>query len=792
MSLVRRDDHGLLLSGPCGERLRIDVLEPYLVRVCHAPDGNARMDRTWTVVGMDADCPPQGRARDDYTPFGRPRCEVAIANEQVRMATDALTVHANLAGGCLEWSTAEGKAFAGDVPGRAYTYDGAGRAVYHFLTRRDDEHYYGFGECAGPLDKRGRRLRLFAMDAPGYDARATDPLYKHVPFYITLVRDGEVAYGLLYDNPAAAVFDLGREISGYHPPYRYYRAEDGDLDYYLIYGPTVAQVVQRLGALTGRMALPPKWSLGYLGSTMAYTETADAENQLQHFIEQCRAHELPCDMFHLSSGYTAGEDGKRYVFTWNRARIPEPAAMAARFHRAGIKLAANVKPCLLTTHPRYGEVEAWNGFIRDEDRPLVEPFWGGGGSHVDFTHAESFRWWKRQLTDHLLAVGIDAIWNDNNEYPIENDDAQCEGFGAAVPVALCRPVQTLLMNRAAYEAQLEARPDQRPFVISRSGCPGLQRYAQTWSGDNVTSWATLAYNLPMGLGLSLCGVPNVGHDVGGFCGPPPDPELFVRWVQNGIFHPRFTIHSAGDAAGPTEPWMYPDVLPLIRSAVSFRYRLVPYLYALLHECARSGTPVIRPMVYAFQRDAPCRTESFDFMLGPYLLVASVLEPGARTRAVYLPAGKAWCDFYTGRWYEGGRTVDVPAPLERIPLLVPEGGMIPMGKAMPYIGHEADDVREVHVFPARRSGVGRFLLYEDDGASLAYREGSLTRVRLEVEATPDALRLAATTVANGFPLPYRDVEFVLPHGEARRIEGAHALGHDPDGHQRARVLVASQS
>src|SRR5690606_4624227 len=220
----------------------------------------------------------------------------------------------------------------------------------------------------------------------------------------------------------------------------------------------------------------------------------------------------------------------------------------------------------------------------------------------------------------------------------------------------------------------------------------------------------------------LSGMPNCGHDVGGFHGPGPDAELLVRWVWNGIFHPRFTIHSWNTDGTITSPWMHPEVLPIIRDAIRFRYRLIPYLYTLLFEAAQTGRPFIRPLVYHFPQDPRCRTESFDFLLGDSLLVASVLEPGARTRAVYLPAGVSWCDFHTGQWYQGGQTVTVDAPLERAPLFVRAGGMIPMGKVMRFVGELPDDYRQIFAFPHPGGGDSVFALIEDDGVSLDYRNG----------------------------------------------------------------------
>jgi len=304
-------------------------------------------------------------------------------------------------------------------------------------------------------------------------------------------------------------------------------------------------------------------------------------------------------------------------------------------------------------------------------------------------------------------------------------------------------------------------------LLTRSACPGTQRYAQTWSGDNLSSWETLQYNIPMGLGLSLSGMPCTGHDIGGFTGYKPSPELFVRWVQNAALHPRFAMNSWHLDGSVNEPWMYPEVLPIIREWFEFRYRLMPYLYSLYFEAAQTGHPIIRPMVYEFSNDARCHTESFDFMLGPNLLVASVFEDGARTRRVYLPSSTDWYDFYSGGYHRGGQEIEIDAPLERIPLLVRAGGMIPMGKAMKHVGAEPDDMRQVFVYPHRDEGRGAFTLIEDDGVSLNYRHGEYAQVRLTVQATSETIALRVDASGN-YPLPYDHIEFVLPRGENRRI------------------------
>jgi alpha-glucosidase len=760
--------HPLVFTGAGGEQLRVSVLENWLVRVQMLPDGSPRLDRTWTVVDRDGDTPREGRPRDDLTPFSLPDFSSRRDAKAVELRTTDLRVQIEVEDPRLSWYDAQGNRFAADLAGRAYPYDRGRKTVSHYMERRSEEHYYGFGERSGPLDKRGIRMRMFDIDALGYDAEVGDPLYKHFPFYITFVPDLDLAYGLFYDNLATAVFDMGREIDAYYGPYRYYQAEAGDVDYYMIYGPTIERVVERFSGLTGRMPLPPRWSLGFQSSSMSYTESPKAQEELQLFAGRFAEERIPCDLFHMSSGYTKGSDDKRYVFNWNRERVPEPEAMISSFHEAGIKMAANIKPCLLLTHPLYEEVRGFEGFIGQAEggEPEVGMFWGGWGSYLDFTNPDTFEWWQRKVSEQLLSHGIDATWNDNNEFELQNGDARCAGFGEALNVELIRPVHTLLMTRASYEVQRETREDERPFLISRSGCPGIQRYAQTWSGDNTTSWNTLRYNVPMGLGLGLSAAPNTGHDVGGLVGERPKPELLVRWIQNGALHPRFNMHSWNPDDSATEPWMYPEVLSIIRETIEFRYRLLPYLYALFVEASRTGHPIIRPMVYSFPHDPRCHTESFDFMLGPNLLVAPVLEEGARKREVYLPEGSAWCDFHTGEWRSGGQTIEVEAPLERVPLLAPEGGIIPMGRAMRHVGEHPDDIRRVYIFP--REGVSRFELIEDDGISLAYQRGEHTTIPLTLTAGPDSILIEKVVPQGRFLLPYNELEFVLPRGDNRTI------------------------
>jgi alpha-glucosidase len=577
------------------------------------------------------------------------------------------------------------------------------------------------------------------------------------------------AFGLFYDTLSPVTFDLGSEYDNYHGFYRYAEIDDGDLDYYLFVGPTVRDVVRKFTELTGRMAFGPRWSLGYANTAMSLTDAPDAQAQLAEFAEQATRHDVPLSAFHFGSGYTSiGK--RRYVFTWNRDKFPEPRDAVDKFKQKHARVVVNLKPCLLDDHPAYRDVAAREAFVRNDStgKPCIGQFWDGEGAHIDFTHPEGVRWWKENLRKEVLDYGIDAGWNDNNEYEIWDDSGVSHGFGRPLAIRRSRPLHALLMTRATAEAEAAHRPGERVYTVTRAGPPGIQRYAQTWSGDNSTSWNTLRWNLRMGLTMSLSGMFNTGHDVGGFFGPVPDPELLVRWTQNGVFSPRFIMNSWKAGGETNTPWLHLEALPAIREAIRFRYRLMPYLYTLYRRAAEFGEPILRPLFYDFEGDPRAYPDCDDFMFGPLLLVASVVEPGQRERRVYLPRGvEGWYDFHSGAYHAAGSETVAPAPIDRIPLFAPAGAMIPMtGDATGARLHD-EPSRHLRVFPPRGAGRASYALYEDDGISLRYRGGEHTVVAFELATTETSIALTAHAKGR-YTLPYREITVELPPSERRSL------------------------
>jgi alpha-glucosidase len=751
----------LLLTSDGAAVIHVFVLEQDIIRVLVLPEGQLSQPRTWAIAPGLEEVPDEGRHRLDSNGFSTPRATIGRDGHMLSLDTGRIRLTIDLNGFKCRWQIFDGewKNAAQDRPTQAYDFGWWDGRIYHYLARDPEELYFGLGERSGGQNRAGRRLRMRNMDALGYSARTSDPLYKHFPFTITRRPREDVSYGLFYDTLSDCDFDLGCERDNYHGLYRAFEADHGDLDYYFIAGPTLSEVVRRFTWLTGRPALMPSWSLGYSGSSMAMTDAPDAEGRLTGFLDECAAQNVPCASFHLSSGYTQRQ-GRRDVFTWNRDKFPDPARFVAAFAERGVRIAANVKPALLQDHPLFADARAKGLLVAEADgEPSLVQFWDGLGAYLDFTHPETSAWWREKVKTTLLDLGVAATWNDNNEFEIWSPKALAKGFGA--PARETRALQPLMMMRASRQAQIEHAPNKRPFVVSRSGCVGMHRYAQTWSGDNATSWDTLRYNIKMGLGLALSGVSNSGHDVGGFAGPAPDPELMVRWVELGVLMPRFSIHSWNDDGSDNSPWMHESVAKTVAALMRLRVRFQPYLHYLSWRYAHDFEPIWRPTFYDFPDDPATWDENDEFMLGPSLLVAPVVTPGATKRAVRTPVGADWIDPWTGARFAGGRMAVLDAPMGRPPILARVGSIVPVNAAAARFGDERLE-RAYMLFPSDEDETS-IELFSDDGESVVDVGQARPAIRITARSGPTQISVSAIGLTG-----VSRASFLLPSGERRSV------------------------
>jgi alpha-glucosidase len=767
-----------------GTRLAVSFLDDGIAKVTHKRLGETKPQFS-SICSNELN--ESSFAVGPSSRFSFPRPDVQMTDRGFSASTKELTLNVKLTSEgdiALSWSS-QSTPFLRDLDFRAYPM--ARRSAAHYICRNPTDLYFGMTERSSPLLLNGRRFRLEGRDSLGYDVERTDPLYKSVPFTITVDARTGFAFGLYYHSYASGVMDLGCEIDALVGPFRYVQLDSTDLEFYLFAGPTIEGVVEKFAKLTGMPSLPPKYSLGYLASAMGYAEAENAQEQIARFPELCRQHDIPCDLLHLSSGYTVDPTtGARNVFTWNSGRFPNARKLFSDLRKEGIRVAANIKPWLLKMHPNYDELAQARGFVWNPvtDSPSITRLWSAGegatatGSYFDFLSPGGRTFWDKGITD-LLNAGIEGIWIDNNEYSIEDDLHTFNPASGAVTVgAAGRGIQTLHMALVSRAAMLRKDPSKRPFLLTRAASACMHGIcAQSWSGDNLTSWNSLRGSVAIGLNAGLSLWSNYGHDIGGFVGPVPEPELLARWVQLCCLQPRFCIHSWKVKENViTEPWMHLEVLSIIRSAIHFRYLMVPYLYQLLHEAHATGHPFFRPLIYHYPTEPALQTEHSSFLVGRDLLHAPILDQTRTARNVFLPLERGgWFDFWTGRHFSQSGAISVDVPMEQHGALFARGGsLIPMLTKVPkYIGHPDGENGERRIlcfpFPVGQEELCESLFTEDDGESLALDERFVIRVWMRNKGEKQ-LEVGAEIVkgAKTWKLPVKTIWFVLPQGDQRKL------------------------
>ena len=608
-----------------------------------------------------------------------------------------------------------------DTEGRHWTYATLNDA---WTTRRRigrDDAIYGLGEKGGRLNRRGRDFTLWNTDVlnehqtaefragldpddPRADMTSTefDPYYVSIPFFHQRDTDTGSVVGSFVDNGYRGHYEFSHDDE--------YRIafSGGQWTEYVFAGPSMASVIERYTWLTGRASLPPVWALGYHQCRWHAYSQADLERIAQRY----RDDEFPCDAMWLDIDYM---DGYR-VFTWDRKRFPEPDQMMKSLSDKGFRTISIVDPGV-KHDPGYAVYEdglAKDVFCRTEGGDAyIGQVWPGNTVFPDFATDEARTWWGRLNAEHV-ASGLAGVWNDMNE-PATGEipsDAMLFDHGRASHERYHNQY-AMLMAMGTLQGLRAARPEQRTFILSRAGFAGIQRYAANWMGDNQARWDHLWVSMPMACGFGLSGQPFVGADIGGFQGDT-HAELFLRWMQMGALTPFCRNHSE---LGRIEqyPWSFGDeVHALARDAVRLRYRLMPYIYTAFVRATETGEPVQRPLVLDFQEDPFVVDVDDEYLFGPDLLVAPVYEPGVTTRSVYLPGGH-WYDWHTGVVHAGGQSITVDTPLERIPLFVRAGAVVPQWPDAPAstAGYHPQTV-ELHVFEPVVDGTWQSRLVEDDG------------------------------------------------------------------------------
>jgi alpha-glucosidase len=643
-----------------------------------------------------------------------------------------------------------------------------------------DEHYFGLGDKAGPLDRRGEAFRLWNTDAFRFQ-ESTDPLYKSIPFFMTM-RQGR-SLGMLLDNTWCSTFDFGRTETDVYS----LGADGGPIEYYLFYGPDPKQVVSAYAWLTGLPPLPPLWSLGFQQSRFSY----ETESRVREIASRLRSDKIPADVLYLDIDF---QKNKR-PFTVDPERFPHFSQMLADLKRDHFHVVTITDLHIAEIADGYSPYDsgaAADHFVKNPDGSVyVGAVWPGPSVFPDFTQQKTRAWWGTLYKD-FVSDGVAGFWNDMNEPSIFKtanltmpDNVQHRidepGFHPRTASHLeIHNVYGMENSRATYEGLLKINPDVRPFVMTRATYAGGQRFAVTWTGDNTSSWNHLRLTTPMLLNLGLSGFGMSGADVGGFIGTP-GPELLTRWTELATFQPIDRNHT-NKGSGDKEVWVNgPEQEAIRRHYIEERYRLLPYLYTVVEELSRTGLPVVRPLFLEFPHATadshPLDLDSpSEFLFGPDLLVApspfpEQLDPYPLT----LPAG-IWYDYWTGaRIASAG--VDNPSlvlqpKLDTLPVYVREGSILPLQPITQSTEETPQGPLTLRVYPGKDC---RGSLYEDDGKSFAYKRGEFFRMEFSCEVTADSLTLHIGEQQGTFHPWWKQIQVEL-YGWDRAAASIRQKGH----------------
>ncbi|MFT5617407.1 MAG: alpha-glucosidase [Arenicella sp.] len=649
----------------------------------------------------------------------------------------------------------------------------------------NQENFFGLGDKSSRLNLRGKRFQNWSTDAFGYGPQ-TDPLYKNIPFYYSLHNHGHC--GVFFDNTFRTFFDFGHENSHVCS----FWANGGEMDYYFFYGETMLNVGENYTKLTGVPELPPLWALGFHQCKWSYYP----ESEVKRITKRFRDEQIPCDCIYLDIDYM--EDYK--CFTWDKEKFPRPAKMLKELAEDGFKTIVMIDPGIKIDpeYSVYNEGVENDYFVKRQDGDLLKgEVWPGQCHFPDYTKPEVREWWADLYKDLLRKDGVAGFWNDMNEPAVfDRDektiylDARHDYDGNPCSHRKAHNIYGMQMARASFEGIKAHVYPKRPFLITRAIYSGAQRYALGWTGDNQATWEHLRIANTQCQRLSVSGMSFIGTDIGGFDGIPSG-ELFTRWIQLGIFHPFFRVHSMGDnltgsgaidkkaveenrkdgtKASDQEPWSFGEAYtPIIKAFIELRYQLLPYIYTSFWQYTTYGTPMLRSLAFLESENSNTYYREDEFTLGDNVLVCPVLFPGATIRKVFLPKGE-WINYWTGEKATGSQEIIVQCPLDKIPMFVRQGTILPFAPVMQYVGEKPIEQLTLHVYHSDAEHTS--YLYEDAGEGYEYTKGKKNLKTFAVSNEQDCFQIQQTKDGE-FQQTYQTYQLVLhgfPEVESIRIDG----------------------
>ncbi|WP_230471132.1 glycoside hydrolase family 31 protein [Hymenobacter jejuensis] len=722
-----------------GVKLSLSVVTDKILRFRYATDGRFAPDFSYAVP---ADLP---RPKVEFLEFREKPDHYRITTDRLICTIAKQDTHTRV----LDRS---GNVLCEDEKGFHWEHnDDTGNDIVKMSKQvQSGVHYYGLGDKPDNMNLRGKRFTNWGSDTYGY-VKGSDPLYKNIPFYLVLHQ--KIAHGIFFDNTFKSFFDFAAERADVTS----FWAQGGEMNYYFIYGPALTEVTQEYTRLTCPPELPPLWALGYHQCKWSYFP----ESTVKQIANGFRERSIPCDAIYLDIDYM---DGYR-CFTWSPAHFPEPKRMVQELAKDGFKTIVIIDPGIKIdpNYSVYTEGLEKDYFCRRADGPLMKgSVWPGLCNFPDFTRPDVREWWAGLFKGLIAEDGVKGVWNDMNEPAVFErgtfpDDVRFDYDGHPSSHAKAHNIYGMQMARATADGVKRFSYPNRPFTITRSTYSGGQRYSSAWTGDNLASWEHLWLANIQCQRLSISGFSFVGSDVGGFI-DTPDAELYVRWIALAAFHPFFRTHSSGDH-GDQEPWSFGEqATELAKRFIELRYQLLPYIYTAFWQYVQEGTPMLRPLTFIDQADTETYLRMAEFSLGDHLLVCPITQAGADGRWMYLPRGD-WYYYWTDEPKSGGAEVWASAPVDRIPLFIKAGAVIPFYPVMQFVGEKVVEEVTLHVY--YKNGAESSVLYDDGGEGYGYQEGNSTTRRFTVTGNDNQLTVNQIS-EGGYQPTYKTYKLIV-HG-----------------------------
>jgi alpha-glucosidase len=683
---VTAQDNSLLIKTAEAEA-RVWVYSPTIIRVCVTRTGK-QPDDSFSVIE---------KPLDDFN--------WQKLYDTVEVDTSALKLVVNLHPLRFSFFTADGKPLSQDDA--RFGINWQAERVVNYRKLYPDEKFLGLGEKAGDLNRRGCNYVNWNTDAAMHSI-TTDPLYKTFPFFIGLHSD--LSYGLFFDNTHKSYFDFGATID---EQMSWFGADGGDMNYYFFGAQGLRNIIQDYTWLTGRMEMPPLWSLGYQQCRWSYMSAQEVLGVAKKFRER----NIPADVMYCDIDYM---DGYK-IFTWNKETFPDPKGMIDELKSMDFKLVTIVDPGIKIEdgYQQYKEGVDKGYFATYPNGELyVGSVWPGRCHFPDFLNEEVREWWGAAFTA-LADPGVEGFWNDMNEPAAWGQNMPwMVKFGDKFMPEV-RNVYGMQMARGTYDGTKRTLKGKRPFILTRAAYAGTQRYSAIWTGDNAATDEHMLFGQRLVNSLGLSGMSMIGVDIGGFMGNPT-PELMVRWNSLGPYVPMFRNHAALGMS-MREPWQWgDDYEQIIKKDIEQRYKLLPYIYSGFFESTQTGLPLARTLAIDYTSDENIYDHRFQnqFLFGDSILVAPVISTSEMAE-VYLPAGD-WYRLSSDKKFSGNQSVTVASPLTDLPVFVKAGAIVPMQTVIQSTNELGDGVLQIHIWNGDEPN--SFVYYEDDGTTYSYQEG----------------------------------------------------------------------